>query len=102
MAAETRRIVIVYDDLTDVVSAHLADAAGGDVDRASADSYLLLDKDVNGAVVGVEIMGASALIPSRWRTHPDRPLIPSAMLQELDRWFEAHWADTGRTHARQA
>jgi len=98
--AAARRIVIVYDGLTDVVSAYVADTKGIDADRAPADNHILLERDRSGSVVGIEIMGASALVPARWRSHPDRAHVPTDLLLELDRWLSSHWADIGHVEAR--
>jgi uncharacterized protein YuzE len=99
MAAEARsrpRVLIVFDDLVDVVSAHFADTRAARVSPAPADNHMLLEFDTAGNVVGVEIQGTADLVPDHWRRHPDRSFLPQEIATELDRWLTAHWADLGR------
>jgi hypothetical protein len=92
------KVLIDFDGLTDVVSVYLADTMAAHFGPAPTDHHMLVERDEGGRVVGVEVLGASALVPSFWNRHPDRHILPSEILDELDRWLKHHWADLGRAH----
>lgn len=81
-----------YDDLTDLLCVYYDEdfLVGAEVSPAPADNHILLTRMKNppNRVICVEVMGAKALIPDKWLTHPDRPLIPNDLLQEIDVWVE--------------
>lgn len=86
-----RQLRIVFDPQTDVVSAFFVGTASHRVRPAPHDGLLVLEFDVNDNVIGLELCGATVLIPSAWKAHPDRALVPQPMLDELDLWLDAHW-----------
>jgi len=88
------QIVIHFNALTDVVSAYVEGTRAAEV-RAGRDNHVVIEFDSTGTVVGVQVLGASKLVPSRWPEHPDRMAIPPTILSELDRWLAMHWADRG-------
>lgn len=90
-------VMIAFDDLTDVVSAYVADTRPVRYGPAPTDAHMMIERDALGAVVGVEIAGASAMRPSFWRQHPDRCIIPAAILAELDEWLAHRWGNLGRS-----
>lgn len=92
----TPRIMIDFDDLTDVVVVQRDGAAIVKARPAPHDNHLMFELDASGAVVGIEVMGASDRVPSFWRGHPDRGLVPAEILSEADRWLAHLWADLGR------
>jgi len=96
MATETNKVKIVFNDLTDVVSAYIADTAASSVTQAPSDRHILLEIDAAGHIVGVEVIGASVIVPERWREHPIRQTLPTTILAELDGWLRHRWADLGR------
>jgi hypothetical protein len=87
------RVLIEFNDLTDVVSVYLAGTRAADFRPAPNDGHLLFETDAAGRVVGIELLGASALVPAFWRRHPDRVGVPHEILSELDRWLSQRWAD---------
>lgn len=87
----TRRVLIRFDNDTDVVSAFLAGSKSSDVAPAPFDRHLLLDRDEGGCIVGIEVHGARALVPAAWRTHPDRVVVPPDILEQVDSWFAQFW-----------
>jgi len=96
MAAGSR-IKVVFDDLTDAVSVFVIGTRSARVRPSPNDPRMLLEFDSCNVVVGVDVLGASVLVPSAWQQHPDRALIPRDILRELDSWLAHRWADIGRT-----
>lgn len=93
MASGRSRVLIKFDDLTDVVSVYLADTIADRVRPAPHDRHMMLEVDTAGSVVGVEVQGASSRMRARWELHPDRSLLPGDLLLELDAWLNHRWAD---------
>lgn len=85
--------MIVFDELTDVVSVYVDGTRAERARPAPIDSHILLELDASGGVVGVEVMRASDLARNRWAEHPDRSVVPTDLLSELDRWLAHRWAD---------
>jgi uncharacterized protein YuzE len=87
------RILINFNELTDVVSVYIDGTSAAKVLHAPKDNHILLELDTAGHVVGVEVFGASTIVPAFWKEHPDRAAVPAELLVELDRWLAHHWAD---------
>jgi uncharacterized protein YuzE len=88
--------VIRFDNLTDVVSAFIEDTKTAEYRPAPSDCHIMIERDAAGSVVGVELCGASRITRARWEHHPDRNIVPSDLLVELDRWLAMRWADARR------
>lgn len=84
----TRQVLIAFDDLTDVVSAYFADTRAEKYGPAPDSGRIMLELDATGAVIGIEIIGASHIVPSTWQGHSIRTRLPSELLTELDMWVE--------------
>jgi|GEM_PF-4221186 len=85
MAAQ--RVLIQFNDLTDVVSAFFDGTKSSIYGPSQEDNHIMLERDATGQIVGVDVLGASDLKTSIWSRHPVRHDIPAEILGELDRWL---------------
>lgn len=92
--ASGRRVKVVFNPVTDVVSVFYVGSRADFVRHAPADKHILVELDSTGDVVGIELLGASTLVQARWPEHPDRARMPAEILNELDRWLAHRWADS--------
>jgi uncharacterized protein YuzE len=84
--------LIAFDDLMDVLSVHVAGTRAEDFGPAPTDQHMMIERDKSGRVVGIELFGASTIVPSFWKAHPDRKTVPGEILAELDRWLADRWS----------
>ena len=82
---------IHYDKLTDVLSIHEPEKAVT-FGPSPHDNHLLLERDANGRVIGIEVLGASTVKVDAWADHPDRALVPKIISAFLIGWCLAHKA----------
>jgi uncharacterized protein YuzE len=69
---------VLYIKYRDILSHHGKEAPH--------DGYLILNYAEDGSVVGLQILDATKITWNEWIQHPDRSLIPSDILQVIDRW----------------
>jgi len=81
------QVEVRFDDLTDVLSAYVPGTISDRVHPAQYDGHLLLELDESGQVVGIELLNASVLKHSYWKTHPDRNSLPLELIQGVDHWM---------------
>lgn len=89
----TSQIDTRYDEVTDVLCAWLTGVPASHCGPATVDMHLLLERDEHLQIVGLQILGASTLVPSFWKSHPDRVEIPVVLLQFVDNWLAEAWAE---------
>ena len=58
-------------------------------DEAPTDSFLILNRDADGDVVGVQFLAVNEMELEYWRHHPDRGFLPADILAALDGWMAA-------------
>ena len=86
---------INYDAMTDTLSVSRNGEQHHTVCPAVHDSHILLSLTAENECIAVEVMGAKAIVPERWWTHPDRSEIPLDLLTEIDMWVRIPlvWAE---------
>lgn len=89
----SKKIEANLDALTDVLSVWIRGTNGRYVSPAPRDTQLLIERDEEQKVVGIQIFGASSLVTSFWLNHPDRGLVPHILLQFVDNWMTDAWAE---------
>jgi hypothetical protein len=92
MATELE-ILISFDDLTEVLSAYVAGTRTAHFGPAPSDGHLMLERDHDGNVVGVELLTSSLSGLPFWKRHPDRGVVPTELVAEIDRWLARHWEE---------
>lgn len=80
---------VSFDPAGDVLYVRAPGARLRNSTEAPSDSYLILNYDDTGAVVGLQVLAASEL-GGCWSTHPDRRLVPDSLALAIDHWLQAH------------
>jgi hypothetical protein len=79
-------LALSLDEEADVLYVRKADCRLRSSKEAPSDSFLILNTDESGAVVGLQILFASEL-KQHWPQHPDRHLVPRELALALDNWI---------------
>lgn len=82
-------VTTTYDAESDVLYVKRDVAMVARSREAPTDSYLILSRDIHGAVVGFTLLAAREMPPTFWLTHPDRGALPDDLLAALDAWMAA-------------
>lgn len=80
-------VSLTIDERADVLYARRPGVPIRTSREAPGDSYLILNLDAGGNVVGVQLLAAHEMPADFWREHPDRGALPPDLLAALDRWM---------------
>lgn len=83
----TRKVLIRFDAITDVVAVFFENTAAASYRPSRWDNHVMIERDANDEVVGVEVHGPKAYLTQTWASHLVRRDLPLDLLYELDRWL---------------
>lgn len=86
---QTETISVRYDEAHDVLHIKRQTRGLKHADEAPNDCNLIVGRNANGVIVGVQIVGARRLSYREWASHPDRILLPINILARIDQWYAA-------------
>ena len=78
-------LALSLDEEADVLYVRMRDRRLLSSRVAPSDSFLILNTDAAGNIVGLQVLYASELKTS-WARHPDRALVPAPLANAIDEW----------------
>ncbi len=78
------------DEEQDVLYVAFDDAESALSAESPSDGYLIINYSKDKRIVGVQVIRAHEMVPEEWKHHPDRDVLPAAILEAVDRWYAHH------------
>lgn len=76
---------LALDEASDVLYLRLPGRSLYSSSQLPSDSFLIVNRDATGEVVGLQALYASDLVHA-WSEHPDRHLLPPSFAAAIDTW----------------